>query len=566
MDRGELYRSLLERWQAAGLDRRKFLRLVAVGASASSLSAIITSSASAAQADSTPESGLDLQTVGSPEALVGAEHPKSAPFVDRPFTIALNVEADNLDVQDTTSNASAGIDKCIYEGLVTLDDKMRIVNLLAESWEVSDDAKEFTFVLRQGVTFHDGEPFNADAVVKAYDRVLSPESTLRRHGYFSAVLDHVEAVDEYTVKYVAKQPFAAMVATLAHPAGGIPSPTAAEKSGVDFGSNPVGTGPYRFVEWLRGDHITLEANPDYWNQELAASVPQLTIKGISEPGALAIAVQSGDAGFSGPLDAAQAQQLRQSDNVDVTESPGITVFWVTLNNSREPFNDHGVRQALNYGVNKEDVLKAGSLGEGYVIDSPLAKGVWGYASVGGYEHDPEKAKQLLADAGYPDGFQSQLWTSATHRDRAVAVQAQLANIGIEIEVVQMESAALTAEQAKPVEESQIQMLMSQWSPSTGDADWGLRPLYTEAEWPPAGSTYSFFTDPEIEAFIQQGLELADPEERAGAYANAQKAIMDAAPNIFLYAPTYFGGIDKKAGGITVQPDGVVFLRTAHWKE
>jgi glutathione transport system substrate-binding protein len=277
-------------------------------------------------------------------------------------------------------------------------------------------------------------------------------------------------------------------------------------------------------------------------------------------------VQSGDAGFSGPLDAPQAQQLRQSDNVDVTESPGITVFWVTLNNSIEPFNDLAVRQALNYGVNKEDVLKAGSLGEGYVVDSPIAKDVWGYKSVGGYEFDPEKAKQLLADAGYADGFKSQLWTSAIHRDRAVAVQAQLAQIGVEAEVVQMESAALTAEQAKPQEESQIQMLMSQWSPSTGDADWALRPIYTKAEWPPAGSTYSFFTDPAVEEAIQQGLELADPEARAEAYGNAQQAIMDAAPNIFLYAPTYFGGISKQAGGITTQPDGVVFLRTAHWKE
>src|SRR5690606_20475453 len=117
----EQYRSLLDQWQAAGLDRRKFLRLVAVGASAASLSAMMGSSALAAQDDGTPEAGLDLQTVASPEALMGGEHPKSQPFVDKPLTVALNVEPDNLDVQDTTSNVSASVDKCIYEGLVTLD-------------------------------------------------------------------------------------------------------------------------------------------------------------------------------------------------------------------------------------------------------------------------------------------------------------------------------------------------------------------------------------------------------------------------------------------------------------
>jgi glutathione transport system substrate-binding protein len=589
MDRVEQYRALLERWQAAGLDRRQFLRLVAVGASAVSLSAIIaacggdnndkktattgtggSTPGSSAAASPTPAVDVNatpvINTVGSPEAITGGAAPTSAPFVDKPITIALNVEPDNLDVHDTTSNASAGVDKCIYEGLVTLDEKMRVVNLLAESWEISDDAKEFTFKLQQGVKFHDGEPFNAEAVAKSYDRVLSPDSTLKRHGYFSAVLDKVEAVDEYTVKFIAKQPFAAMVATLAHPSGGIPSPTAAAKSGQDFGSNPVGTGPFRFVEWVRGDHITLEANPDYWNKDLAASVSKMTVKGISEPGALAIAVQSGDAAFSGPLDAAQAQQLKSAGNVDVTESPGITVHWVTLNNSKDPFKDVKVRQALNYGVNKEEVLKAASLGEGYVVDSPIARGVWGYKAVGGYAYDPEKAKQLLSDAGHADGFKSQLWTSAISRDRAVAVQAQLAKIGVDVEVVQMESAALTAETAKPVEESQIQMLMSNWSPSTGDADWALRPIYTKAQWPPAGSTTSFFTDPEVEKYVQQGLELTDPDQRAEAYGNAQKAIMDAAPNIFLYAPIYFGAIDKKAGGMTVQPDGVVYLRTAYWKE
>lgn len=551
MDRTRLFQTVLRDWEAAGLSRRTFLRYVAMGTSAVALNGMLASHISA----QTP--------VPEPEL---ATFPTSAPFVDRVFPISLQTEPDNLDVQDTTSNASASVDKCIYEGLVTLNAEMKITNLLAKNWEVSDDATEFTFFLQEGVTFHDGEPFNAAAVVGAYDRVLDPESTLRRAGYFNAVLDHVEEVDEYTVKFVAKFPFAAMVATLAHPAGGIPSPKAAEAAGEDFGIQPVGTGPFKFVSWVRGDVITLEKYEDYWNPDLAASVPGMTIRGVSEPSALGIAVQSEDAAFAGPLEAAQAQQLRQVDGVEVTSVPGLTVYWVTMNNQQDPFKDQKLRQALNHAVDKEAVLMAGSLGEGYVVDSPIAKDTWGYASVGGYEYDVEKAKALLAEAGMADGFSTNIITTAVHSQRAVAVQGMLAQIGVNVEVNQMEAAAVTAETSKPVEENTVQMVMSQWSPSTGDADWALRPIYTKAQWPPAGSTTSFFTDEEVESAIQQGLELSDPVARAEAYATAQARIMELAPLIFLYAPDYLGALGKNAGGCLTQADGVVFIRTAHWTE
>jgi glutathione transport system substrate-binding protein len=551
MDRTQMYQQLLGEWEGAGLSRRSFLRYVAMGTSVIALNGMMANHLSA----QTP--------VPEPELAV---LPTSAPFVDKPFGVAMLAEPDNLDVQDTTQNSSASVDKCLYEGLVTLNQDMKIANLLAKDWEVSDDSKEFTFYLQEGVTFHDGEPFNAAAVVAAYDRVLAPESTLRRAGYFNAVLDRVEEVDEFTVKFVAKFPFAAMVATLAHPAGGIPSPKAAEAAGEDFGNQPVGTGPYRFVSWVRGDTITIEANPDYWNPDLAASVPTMIIRGVSEPGAQSIAVQSGDAAFAGPVDAPQAQLLRQVEGMEVTSVPGLTVYWATMNNSMDPFTDVKVRQALNYAIDKEAVLQAASLGEGYVVDSPIAKDTWGYASVGGYAYDVDKAKSLLAEAGMADGFDTTILTTVIHRDRAVALQGMLSQIGVNAEVMQLEAAAVTEEISKPQEENTVQMVMSQWSPSTGDADWALRPIYTKAQWPPAGSTFSFFSDEEVESAIQQGLEISDPVARAEAYADAQARIMDLAPNIFLYAPDYLGALAAGAGGCLTQADGVVFLRTAHWKE
>lgn len=583
MDRVDRFGALFEEWQRRGLDRRQFLRLVAVGTSAAALASFMAacggSAATATSAPGAPTRAASggasagpsanptpiVQIIGSPAAKSNPV-PTAAAFTDKPFLLAVNVEPDTLDVHDSTSNASLGTMKCIYEGLVSLDDKMRLVNLLAESWEPSADAKEFVFKLRKGVKFHDDTPFNAAAVKAGFDRVLAADSKLRRHGYFGAVIDHVEAIDDGTVKLVAKQPFAAMVATIAHPAGGIASPAAFQKYGADFGTHPVGTGPFKFVDWVRGDHIGLEAYQGYWSKEIGAAVSKLTIKGIAEPSSLAIAVQSGEAQFAGPLNAPQAEQLKSAQGVVVQENDSISVYWITLNNSKKPFDDKRVRQALNYGVNKEQVLKAADLGKGWIMDSPLAPGVYGYSGAKTYEYNPDKAKQLLAEAGLGSGFKTVLWTSAGSKNRAVAVQGQLKQIGVDVEVVQMESAALTAETAKPVDQSQLQMLVSNWSPSTGDADWGLRPLYTKGQWPPAGSTTSFYTNPQLEEYVQQGLQFTDEAQRKGAYAKAQQLIMEEAPNIFLYAPQYFAANRDNVGGVTVQPDGIIYMRTAYFKK
>src|SRR5581483_7363194 len=277
------------------------------------------------------------------------------------------------------------------------------------------------------------------AAVKAnFDRVLASDSKLKRHGFFGAVIDHAEAIDDNTVKLVAKQPFAAMIATIAHPAGGIASPAAIKKYGADFGQHPVGTGPYQFAEWVRGDHIGLTAFEKYWNKTIGPSVSKLTIKGISEPSALGIAVQSGSAQFSGPLNAPQALQLQKAPGVVVLENDSISAYWITMNNTKKPFDNKLVRQALNYAVNKEEVLKAAELGKGKILESPICEGVYGYHKVKTYEYNPQKAKELLTQAGLANGFKTEIWMTAPNKDRAVAIQAQLKQVGVDVEVKLME--------------------------------------------------------------------------------------------------------------------------------
>ncbi len=578
--REDQFGELFEEWMRSGLDRRQFLRKVAVGTSATALSALITAcdAKSGARSTSTPnaptrQSGsatpAPYEDGSSPTALafstatsIGRPTPTAATSTDGSFGVAMNIEPGTLDVQDAFSNASFSVTKCIYEGLVGFDWNMHIANELASSWEASVDASEFTFRLAKGVKFHDGEPLNAQAVKASFERVLSGSPALQQQALFGPAIDHVDVVDDGTVRVVAPQPFAPMIATLAHPAAGIVSPAAAQKYGSGFGMRPVGTGPFRLLFWSPGIEIDLEANPHYWNPFSTAAVSKLKLTTFDELDELANAVQTGATQFAGPLHASQAMQLRGVPGVVVQERPSILSYWITLNNQKKPFDSKQVRQALNYGVDKQEVLKTADLGQGIVMDSVMGHLVSGYHKVGPYEYDPQKAVELLRQAGYPDGFKSTLWTSTANKERADAVQAQLAKIGVVVDVVEMNSHVLGPELGKPVDQSNLEMAVSGWSPSTGDADQGIRPLFTRDEWPPAGATNSFYTNPEVEKYVQEGLQVTDQQQRFDVYAKAQELIWEDAPNIFLYSPTNLVANQQTAHGVTIQPDGILYIRTA----
>jgi glutathione transport system substrate-binding protein len=238
-----------------------------------------------------------------------------------------------------------------------------------------------------------------------------------------------------------------------------------------------------------------------------------------------------------------------------------------MNTQKEPFTDKRVRQALNYAVDKQAIIDAVLQGYGKPVDSPLAPRVWGYTPVMTYPYDLEKAKAMLAEAGVGN-VKTTLWCaeSTEAREVAVAIQGQLKEVGFDLEVVPMEAATLNAERFKPFEENKSMMNYAGWSPSTGDADWGLRPLLATEAWPPTLFNLAFYSNPAFDEQIKAGLATADPEKRKAAYAIAQRIVMEDAPWIFLWYNILLGGISNKVGGMTIQPDGIAYLRTAYFKE
>ena len=485
---------------------------------------------------------------------------------ERVITIAQYADAVSLDPQHTNDNASFSIEKPMIEGLIGFNEKMEQIPQLAEKWDASPDGRVFTFYLRKGVKFHDGTPFNAAAVKANFDRVRNPDNKLRRYTLYK-IISQIDVINDSTVRFTLSEPFGAMIATFAHPAGGINSPTAVQKYGNDYEKNPVGTGPYKFAEWVPNDHITLVKNPDYWDKANEAKVDKIIIKPVPEEGTRIAMLQKGDAQFINFVPYIQADVVKADRNLSLASTEAIYTFWVAMNIQKKPFNDVRVRQALNYAVDKDAVIKAVLRGQGKPADSPLAPRVWGYTPVKTYPYDPAKAKALLAEAGYPNGFKTVLRgnVQTDAKDAMVAIQGQLKQVGVDVEILALPAAALSAERFKPLEENKGEMDFAGWSPSTGDADWGIRPLLTKENWPPTNFTIGFYTNPKVEEAIKAGLQTSDPAKRKAAYAEAQRVIMDDCPWIFLWVNNLLGGSRANVGGISLQPDAIGFYRSVYYK-
>jgi glutathione transport system substrate-binding protein len=471
--------------------------------------------------------------------------------------VVLDANPTKLDPHDTSDNPSYSIERSIYEGLLGFDENMQIVGKLATSWEASPDARTFTFKLRDGVTFHDGTKFDAEAVRVNIQRLANPANKLARHRLFSMV-DRVEVVDPLTVRVILKEPFGAMLNNFAHPAAAMISPKALEQYGKEIAQHPVGTGPFKFVEWVPGDRVVLEKYTGYWDKGQPA-VDRLVFRPVPESSTRIAMLKAGQAHFVFPVPAAQARELEGSSDYKLVSSPSIVVNYVAMNVLMKPFDDKRVRQALNYAIDKEALIKVVAEGYGKPCDAPIAPNTWGYERVGAYPYDVQKARDLLKEAGYPNGFEATLSFAAETETQklAVAIQQQLAQVGVKLNLQPMEwGALLDAAFAAGPKENKTQMLLIGWSPSTGDADWGLRPLFSKTMWIPDGYNF-FYYNAQVEDALKRGLATADPAQRKAAYAEAQKLIMEDAPWIFLYVPDNLAGIRTNLTGVFVTPDSVV---------
>ncbi len=471
------------------------------------------------------------------------------------LVVGVDSNLTGLDPADLNDNLSQSAVRLMFEGLYMLDEHMQLRPQLAESYEATEDAKEFTFHLRKGVTFQDGTPFNAAAVKFSFDRAGNPENHLKRQSLY-VMIDHTDAVDDYTVKVVLKYPFGAFVNDIAHPGALIVSPKSVQEFGKEVTRHPSGTGPYEFVSWS-ADTLKMKKNAHYWKPGLP-KLDSITYRSVPENGARIAMLQAGEAQFIYPVPPEMIKILGNSPTITVFNESSILVRYVALNNMRKPFSDPRVRLALNYAIDKQAFSKVVFSGYSDPMDSPMPQLLGFYQRQGSYPYDPAKAKALLAEAGYPNGFESTITSGvATLAQRGMQfVQQQLAAIGVTLKIEPLEAGVLTARMfnvQKP-EDATIVMQYTAWSSSTGDADWGMRPMLYTKSFPPVLSNLAWYSNPATDAAIEQGLATVDPTKRAAAYAKAQAQVWQDVPWIFLGVDHNLAAYSKQLHGAFIRPD------------
>jgi glutathione transport system substrate-binding protein len=501
-----------------------------------------------------------LKTIALAGALALAA---AAPAWAKDLVVGVPDNLTGLDPHNVNDTLSQSASKLIFQGLFGFDGDMKLIPVLAEGYESNKEATEFTIRLRKGIKFHDGTPFNAEAAKISFERLVNPENRLSRASLLTMV-EKFEAVDEATLKLTLKEPFGALINNLAHAGTLIHSPAALEKYGKDVMRNPVGTGPFKFVSW-QADTLKVAKNESYWKPGLP-KVDAITLRSVPENGSRLAMLQAGEAQFIYPLPPEMVSVAEKNPKLDIITKPSIVTFYVAMNNLKKPFTDRRVREALNYAVDKRAFAKVVFNGFVDPLDSVVPPGLPFYAKQSEWPFDVAKAKQLLKEAGYPDGFETEVTgANNTTATRAMQfMQQQLAQVGVKVKVTPLESGTLTQRiwsVSKP-EDATVQLYYGGWSASTGDPDWQLRPLLFGESFPPKLFNVAYYANPEVDAAIRASIATADAEKRADAYKKAQELVWKDAPWIYLGVERLLAAKVKTLSGVHYLPDRGLLLEEA----
>lgn len=445
---------------------------------------------------------------------------------DRQLVVAIGADPLSLDPQYVNETNGAISNTQIYETLVTHDIDMNIVPRLATDWQRIDDLT-IEFNLRDDVFFHNGEHFTASDVYFTLKRAANSPTTSPILGDINP--DGLEIIDDYTIRIRSFEPFAPMLANLAHTTAFIVSEVAVEYYGEDFRENPVGTGPFMFSEWNVGENLVLLRNDNYWGETPA--IGGVTFRFVPEQSNRIIALETGEADIAMWISPSDVTHVENSEDLILINRTNFTTQYLGFNNSLEMFQDVRVRQAFNYAVDVELIINTILEGWAEVSHGPMGSNIPGASDqIRGYEFNPERARELLAEAGFEDGLHVTInfVNDQTQRSIVEVVSNQLRQVGINVTMESLESGAF----AEFTNEGNHEIAFFTWTTVTGDADYALFPLLHSGQHGSAGNR-SFFSNAEIDSLLESARANFDEEARAEYYAHLQQLIRDEAPWVFL---------------------------------
>ncbi|HET8577779.1 MAG TPA: ABC transporter substrate-binding protein [Methylomirabilota bacterium] len=455
-------------------------------------------------------------------ALLGATRPASAQPAGE-LRVAIPWTPENLDPTMNLSSIRAAVGVSMFDSLVGRDADNRIVPQLAESWRLLDDLT-WQFKLRKGVVFHDGEPFNAEAVRFTIERVLDPNQKSPNRANIGEIV-RVEVLDDATVNLVTKQPYAPLLNRLIDfPI--LPPKYTAEKGNAVFALRPVGTGPFRFVELVKDDRLVVEAFDRHWRG--APKIKRIVFKPIPEPFTRTAALRNNEVDLVTTLPPSLARELDRVGGIRVHRVPSTWIIYLGLNAFKKPLADVRVRQALNYATDVDAIIKNVLDGNGHRLEGPFTPQMFGFdPSVRGYRHDPARARRLLGEAGYPDGLEITLEAPAGRyqgdKEIAEALGGQWAKAGFKPRVQVAEWGAYFKRYLG--KQFQDAYLLGLGGPmQDGDE------LYNLVSSKGRGLYYK---NDKVDQLFDMGRSTMDPAKRRRIYADLARAMVEDATWVFL---------------------------------
>ena len=472
-------------------------------------------------------------TGGSAAPAAAAEGPKGT------LTIALTTDIAAIEVPYSPERQATNASWTLYDGLIFPEADGTYSPGLAESWEVSADGLTYTFKLRQDVTFHNGEVFNADSVVYSWQTYSQPDVTYANEWTFAK---SVEKVDDFTVKVSTEKPNALLLARVAGWAM-IPPKAHAEMGKEKFAQSPIGTGPFVFKEWVKGDHFTVTANPNYWRKGYP-KLAEVNFKFLTESATRVAAVQTGEVDIAPRLTADEAESLKGDDNIGVVNYPVDRVYYVAFNNvttgKDTPIADVKVRQAIASAVDVQTIIDSIFSGAASRSVGFVAQGNLGFDNAAPVPFDAAKAKALLKEAGYENGFDiGMACPDAGYpqiNEVCQAIQGYLKDVGINANLELKEANAYWDSESK---KELPPIFVDSWSITINEAYGRLEGALGKDQ------TYANWYDEKIQTLLDQLLTTPDVDARAKLYGEMQSYMRETQPFVYLYFPQAFEGVTKR---------------------
>jgi peptide/nickel transport system substrate-binding protein len=529
------------------LHRRTFVRLIGLGAGASLLAACAQAPAPPAPAaPAKPAESAAKPTEGvSKAAAAPTQVAGGTPKRGGTLRYAMASNPADLDPHTTGATNSWHVLEQVYERLTMLDKDQKIVPWLAESWEVAPDGLIYTFKLRSNVKFHNGRLMTAADVQSSFERIRDPKTPSVAKPYFADVTA-IEAPDDRTVRLKLAKPFAAFLYAVARLETAVVPKEEVEKQNNSV-QEPVGSGPFKFVEFKKDVNLVLERNPDYWKTGLPY-LDRVVYRPITDSDVRLTNLRTGEVDVIQDVPAKDIESLQTETKIRVGRVGGVAWPHLSMNTRRPPFDNVKVRQAIHYALDRKAIMDLVSFGHGTLSETPLPPGNPFRSEIAEWKTDRAKAKQLLAEAGHPNGFSTTMRViTGSNAALAEVAQAQLKEVGINVAVEKLEATTWFKDVFSG--HSFDMSIVAHLSKIDPDISlWDI--LHKDGP-----KNYTGTNIPELNALLDEGRTTLDEEKRKGIYAKAQQIVVEQSGYVVLYLPPFQYGWSNAVQNGEILPFG-----------